>query len=61
MLLSKAHVRALEEAWRLRRFLAVRTITITPAAHGRLFYPLFETPMIRAFPPGFIYPLQRGW
>lgn len=54
-------MRALEDAWRLRRFPNVRTITITPAAHGRLFYPLFETPMIRAFPPGFNYCIPRGW
>lgn len=56
-----AHVRAFENAWRLRRFPNVRTITVTPAAHGRLFYPLFETPMIRAFPPGFNYCIPRGW
>ncbi|KAK8084133.1 hypothetical protein PG996_002914 [Apiospora saccharicola] len=61
VLQSGAHVRALEDAWRLRRFPNVRTITITPAAHGRLFYPLFETPMIRAFPPGFNYCIPRGW
>ncbi|KAK8097488.1 hypothetical protein PG984_016627 [Apiospora sp. TS-2023a] len=61
VLQSGAHVRAFEDAWRLRRFPNVRTITITPAAHGRLFYPLFETPMIRAFPPGFNYCIPRGW
>lgn len=61
VLRSKAHERAFEDCWRLRRFPSVRTITITPATHGRLFYPLFETPMIRALPPGFNYPLPRGW
>ncbi|KAK8054811.1 hypothetical protein PG993_000038 [Apiospora rasikravindrae] len=61
VLRSGAHVHALEDAWRLRRFPNVRTITVTPAAHGRLFYPLFETPMIRAFPPGFNYLIPRGW
>ncbi|KAK8050316.1 hypothetical protein PG994_012046 [Apiospora phragmitis] len=58
---SGAHIRAYEDAWVRRRFPALRTITITPAAHGRLFHPLFETPMIRAFPPGFIYNVPRGW
>ncbi|KAK7941612.1 uncharacterized protein PG986_013999 [Apiospora aurea] len=61
VLRSGAHVRALENAWRLRRFPNARTITVTPAAHGRLFHPLFETPMIRAFPPGFNYFIPRGW
>ncbi|KAK7990194.1 hypothetical protein PG989_010509 [Apiospora arundinis] len=58
---SGAHKRAFEEAWRLHRFPNVRTIIITPAVHGRLFHPLFTTPMIRAFPPGFVYPIPRGW
>lgn len=39
----------------------LRTITITPATHGRELRPLFETPMIRDLPQGFIYPLPRGW
>lgn len=26
-----------------------------------LFIPLYETPMIRAFPDGFNYPIPRGW
>lgn len=42
-------------------FLALRRITITPATYGRLFNPLYETPMIRAFPRGFNFPLSRGW
>ncbi|PTB43589.1 uncharacterized protein TrAFT101_002148 [Trichoderma asperellum] len=45
----------------LQRFPALRTVTVTPAAHGWLFTPLYETPMIRAFPYGFNYPLPRGW
>lgn len=51
------------EAFRygLRRFPSLRTVTITPAAHGWLFSPLYKTPMIRAFPFGFNYPLPRGW
>ncbi|KAK8875291.1 hypothetical protein PGQ11_005805 [Apiospora arundinis] len=58
---SGAHKHAFENAWRLRLFPNVRTIIITPAVHGRLFHPLFTTPMIRAFPPGFVYPIPRGW
>lgn len=61
VLQSGAHNRALEDAWRLRRFPNVRSVTVTPAAHGRLFFPLFKTPTIRAFPPGFVYPIPRGW
>ncbi|KAL7894265.1 hypothetical protein HDV63DRAFT_159318 [Trichoderma sp. SZMC 28014] len=45
----------------LTRFPSLQRITITPAAHGFLFYPLYETPMIRAFPKGFLYPIPRGW
>jgi hypothetical protein len=45
----------------LDRFPSLRRITITPAAHGFLFTPLYETPMIRAFPYGFNYPIPRGW
>ncbi|KAH6659011.1 hypothetical protein BKA67DRAFT_640346 [Truncatella angustata] len=42
-------------------FPALRRITITPATYGRLFNPLYETPMIRAFPQGFNSPIPRGW
>ncbi|KAL7921791.1 hypothetical protein ACQKWADRAFT_294473 [Trichoderma austrokoningii] len=51
------------EAFRyaLRQFPALQTVTITPAAHGWLFNPLYQTPMIRAFPYGFNYPIPRGW
>ncbi|KAL6793483.1 hypothetical protein GGI42DRAFT_334448 [Trichoderma sp. SZMC 28013] len=45
----------------LRRFPALQRVTVTPAAHGWLFTPLYETPMIRAFPYGFNYPIPRGW
>ncbi|KAL2867792.1 uncharacterized protein BJX67DRAFT_77469 [Aspergillus lucknowensis] len=48
-------------AYGLRRFPALERITITPAAHGWIFAPLYETPMIRAFPRGFNYPIPRGW
>lgn len=45
----------------LQRFPSLRKITITPSAHGFLFMPLYETPMIRSLPYGFNYPLPRGW
>ncbi|KAH7024059.1 hypothetical protein EDB80DRAFT_699164 [Ilyonectria destructans] len=45
----------------LERFPALRRITITPAAHGWLFEPLYMTPTIRAFPRGFNYPVPSGW
>ena len=38
------------------RFPSLQRITITPAVHGFLFNPLYETPTIRSFPDGFIYP-----
>ncbi|KAL2855796.1 hypothetical protein BJX68DRAFT_280055 [Aspergillus pseudodeflectus] len=48
-------------AYGLRRLPALKRVTITPAAHGWIFAPLYETPMIRAFPEGFNYPIPRGW
>lgn len=45
----------------LSRFPALRRLAITPAAHGSLFAPLYETPMIRAFPEGFMYPVSCAW
>lgn len=45
----------------LQRFPRLRRVTITPAAHGFLFTPLYHTPMIRAFPYGFNYPIPRTW
>ncbi|CEL01121.1 hypothetical protein ASPCAL00713 [Aspergillus calidoustus] len=45
----------------LKRFPALERITLTPAAHGWLWAPVYETPMIRAFPKGFNYPIPRGW
>ncbi|KAI0888792.1 uncharacterized protein GGS22DRAFT_184370 [Annulohypoxylon maeteangense] len=52
-------IRALE--YGLTRFPALKRITITAATHGFLYTPLYETPMIRAFPYGFNYPTPRGW
>ncbi|PWY81740.1 hypothetical protein BO94DRAFT_601809 [Aspergillus sclerotioniger CBS 115572] len=45
----------------LEQFPSLKRITITPAAHGWLFNPLYETPMIRSFSEGFNYPIPRGW
>nr|RBR01355.1 hypothetical protein FVER53263_04350 [Fusarium verticillioides] len=52
-----------EEAFRyaIQRFTQLTKVTITPAAHGFLFMPLYETPMIRAFLSGFVYPIPRAW
>lgn len=59
VLASEADIDALK--FGLERFPALRRITITPAAHGWLFEPLYETPMIRDFPYGFNYQIPRGW
>ena len=46
----------------LARFPSLRTITVTPSMHGyNIGHPLYDTPAIRSFPPGFNYPLPRGW
>ncbi|KAF5649032.1 hypothetical protein F52700_852 [Fusarium sp. NRRL 52700] len=45
----------------LKRFSSLRRITISPATHGRHGHPLYRTPMIRAFPPGFDYPIPKAW
>ncbi|KAI0483664.1 hypothetical protein F4859DRAFT_473725 [Xylaria cf. heliscus] len=53
VLASQAHIRALES--RIGCFPALQKITVTGVAHGRLFTPVYETPMIRSFPDGFNY------
>ncbi|KAH6994799.1 hypothetical protein EDB82DRAFT_567426 [Fusarium venenatum] len=52
-----------EQAFRhaVQRFPQLTKVTVTPAAHGFLFMPLFQTPMIRALPFGFVYPVIRTW
>ncbi|KAF5591706.1 hypothetical protein FPCIR_5986 [Fusarium pseudocircinatum] len=52
-----------EEAFRyaIQRFPQLTRVTVTPLAHGFLFMPLYKTPMIRAFPSGFVYPIPRTW
>ncbi|KAJ5752666.1 hypothetical protein N7520_009583 [Penicillium odoratum] len=37
----------------IERFPRLKRVTVTPAAHGRIFFPLYPTPTIRAFPYGF--------
>jgi hypothetical protein len=53
VLSTQADIEALK--YGITRFPALKRITITPAAHGTLYTPLYETPMIRAFPCGFNY------
>lgn len=45
----------------LERFPALERITLTPAAHGTIFNPLYGTPMLRSLPYGFNYNIPRGW
>ncbi|KAK2612418.1 hypothetical protein QQS21_001522 [Conoideocrella luteorostrata] len=56
---SASDVQALK--YGLQRFPSLKRITLTPAAHGVLLNPVYESPMIRSFPEGFGYPLPRGW
>ncbi|KAJ5120587.1 uncharacterized protein N7515_009975 [Penicillium bovifimosum] len=48
-------------AFGVKQLPALKRVTITPAAHGNLITPLYQTPMIRAFPENFNYPIPRGW
>lgn len=45
----------------LVRFTNLKRVTVTPVAHGIPLRPLYETPMIRDLPYGFIYPIPRSW
>ncbi|KAL7895965.1 hypothetical protein HDV63DRAFT_380437 [Trichoderma sp. SZMC 28014] len=45
----------------LERFPALEKITLTPAAHGITFNPLYRTPMLRSLPYGFNYKIPHGW
>ncbi|KAM0490722.1 hypothetical protein ACHAP8_011267 [Fusarium lateritium] len=58
---SRADEEAVRYALQKSRFPHLIKVTVTPAVHGFLFFPLYETPMIRAFPRGFVYPIPRGW
>ncbi|KAJ5100591.1 hypothetical protein N7456_006643 [Penicillium angulare] len=59
VLASKSDEKAL--IYGLARFPALTKVTVTPAAHGVLWCPLYPTPMIRQLPHGFFYPIPRGW
>ncbi|GJC77300.1 hypothetical protein ColLi_00138 [Colletotrichum liriopes] len=61
VLSTSADVVAFEWALEKVRFPNLKRITLTPAAHGILFKPLYPTPAIRALPYGFNYPVPRGW
>ncbi|TQN64429.1 hypothetical protein CSHISOI_11019, partial [Colletotrichum shisoi] len=61
VLSTSADVAAFEWALENEKFPNLKRITLTPAAHGILFKPLYLTPAIRALPYGFNYPLPRGW
>lgn len=56
---ASTDIQALREG--LTSFPALQRVTVTPAAHGYLYTPLYYTPMIRSFPDGFNCPLPRGW
>jgi hypothetical protein len=45
----------------LERFPALKRVTVTPSAQGMDHKPLYRTPMIRTFPPGFEYPRPNAW
>ncbi|KAM3532694.1 hypothetical protein NHJ13051_000157 [Beauveria bassiana] len=57
---SNADVQALKHG--LMRFPSLKRITLVPSAHGPFVgRPLYETPMLRDFPPNFGYLLPRNW
>lgn len=45
----------------LRRFPNLKRVTVTPSTHGNIGQPMYQTPMIRAFPRRFDYPLPKEW
>ncbi|KAJ4017898.1 hypothetical protein NW752_001807 [Fusarium irregulare] len=59
ILLSGADIEAFKHG--LRRFPNLKRVTVTPSTHGKLGQPMYQTPMIRAFPPRFDYPLPKQW
>jgi hypothetical protein len=56
---SGADLKALK--YGLKCFPALHRITISPAAHGLPGSPLYQPPMIRAFPPGLNYCILPAW
>ncbi|KAE9572333.1 hypothetical protein CGMCC3_g11727 [Colletotrichum fructicola] len=61
--LSDTSADAVAFEWALKndRFPNLKRVTLTPAAHGMLFSPLYPTPALRALPDGFIYPLPQTY
>ncbi|KAF4997448.1 hypothetical protein FGRMN_3812 [Fusarium graminum] len=59
VLASDADIEAFK--YGLQRFPSLKRITVTPSTHGRIRNPLYKTPMIRAFPRGFDYPMPTAW
>ncbi|KAH7185188.1 uncharacterized protein B0J16DRAFT_398928 [Fusarium flagelliforme] len=45
----------------LTRFPNLKRVTVTPSTHGNIGQPMYQTPMIRAFPYRFDYPLPKEW
>ncbi|KAM0190098.1 hypothetical protein ACHAPI_009610 [Fusarium lateritium] len=59
VLASDADIEAFK--YGLQRFPSLKRVTVTPSTHGRIRNPLYRTPMIRAFPRGFDYPVPTAW
>ncbi|KAL3590968.1 hypothetical protein FPOAC2_13173 [Fusarium poae] len=59
VLASDADIEAFK--YGLQQLPSLKRITITPSTHGRIRNPLYRTPMIRAFPRGFDYPMPTAW
>ncbi|KAI1037827.1 hypothetical protein LB503_009531 [Fusarium chuoi] len=59
ILASNADIEAFK--YGLQRFTSLKRTTITPATHGKHGHPLYRTPIIRALPPGFDYPIPKAW
>ncbi|KAM0351909.1 hypothetical protein ACHAPU_002423 [Fusarium lateritium] len=55
-LVTSSNIDVLAFSHALERFPCLSKVTISTKAHGRLFEPVHQTPMIREFPEGFIYP-----
>ncbi|KAH7203302.1 hypothetical protein BKA60DRAFT_656597 [Fusarium oxysporum] len=57
VLSSNADIEAFK--YGLKRFTSLKRVTVTPATHGKLWQPLYRTPMVRAFPPDGNDPYQE--
>ncbi|KAM0443331.1 hypothetical protein ACHAQK_003694 [Fusarium lateritium] len=59
VLASDADIEAFK--YGLQQLPSLKRVTVTPSTHGRIRNPLYRTPMIRAFPRGFDYPVPTAW